>query len=353
MYDYFYMHESEQYQFLQMPWLLIKDEQFKTISSDAKILYSLLLNRTSLSKKNGWLDELGRVYLIYTVDEIKDDLNCGRDKAMKSMQELTKKGLVETVRRGLGKPNLVYVKNFATSLKYPPGGNTTPTNLDITQKSDISTSGSRKYRPQEVGNSGIQEVGISDTSNTDISKIDTSDIYTMSESKSKSDRTMTIDSDNSSVLNFRNKKEPSPTTAVQSSVVESTLSSNALMSASIKYDFNTYKKIIQDNIEYSYYVDDNPRDLELIDELINCMLDVICTAGETVKIAGEEKSRAMIISQYLKINNQDIEHIIDKYREQRHKITHLHPYLKTMLYTVKQEANFSVENQVRVDGAVW
>ena len=85
------------------------------------------------------------------------------------------------------------------------------------------------------------------------------------------------------------------------------------------------------------------------------MLDVIfiCTAGNTVKISGEEKSRTMVISQYLKINSQDIEHVIDKYKEQRHKITHTNAYIKTMLFTVKQEAVFNVENQVRADGVVW
>ena len=146
MYDYFYMGESEQYQFLQMPLFLIKDDQFKALSSDAKILYSLLLNRTSLSKKNNWQDEFGRIYLIYTVEEIKDDLNCGRDKAIKSMQELTKKGLVESIRRGLGKPNLLYVKNFATSLKYPPRDKKEPENPMDSQKSEKPTSRSRKSR---------------------------------------------------------------------------------------------------------------------------------------------------------------------------------------------------------------
>ena len=143
MYDYFYKDEGEQYQFLQVPWFLITDEQFKSITNDAKLLYSLLLNRISLSKKNDWLDEFGRVYIIYTIDAIKDDLNCGRDKAMKSMQELIKKGLIETVKRGLGKPNLIYIKNFATSLKYQQNKAETPTE---SQKSEISTSGSRNFR---------------------------------------------------------------------------------------------------------------------------------------------------------------------------------------------------------------
>jgi hypothetical protein len=91
----------------------------------------------------------------------------------------------------------------------------------------------------------------------------------------------------------------------------------------------------------------------MVDELVNCMLDVILTEGDKVKINGELKSRPMVISQYLKINSRDIEHVLTKYREQRHKITHVHNYLKTMLYAVKQEANAGAENAVRADGLVW
>lgn len=118
MFDYFYNQENEQYLFLQMPKMLIKDPQFKKLSGDAKILYSLLLDRTSLSKKNDWADEEGRVYIIYTIEEIMEDLNCYQGKATKSMKELKEIGLINTVRRGTNKPNLIYVMNFATELKY-------------------------------------------------------------------------------------------------------------------------------------------------------------------------------------------------------------------------------------------
>jgi hypothetical protein len=117
-------------------------------------------------------------------------------------------------------------------------------------------------------------------------------------------------------------------------------------------DYTIYRDIIQENIEYPYFAINRPTDIEMVDELVNCMLDVILTDGERVKINGEQKSRAMVKSQYLKINSQDIEHVLTKYREQRHKITHVHNYLKTMLYAVKQEANAGVENEVRVDGLV-
>jgi len=117
-FNYFYDNENENYLFLQMPKILIKDKKFRELSDSAKILYSLLLERTSLSRKNGWKDSEKRVYIIYTITEIMEDLNCWEQKAVKSMAELKKIGLIRTVRR-MNKPSLIYVMNFAdTDLKY-------------------------------------------------------------------------------------------------------------------------------------------------------------------------------------------------------------------------------------------
>ena len=115
--DYYYGIEAEQFSFYRIPRLLIKDERFKKLSSDAKLLYGLMLDRMSMSMKNGWFDEENRAYIIYTIDSIMEDLGCGKDKAVKILAELDSVkgiGLVEKVRRGLGKPAIIYVKNFAT-----------------------------------------------------------------------------------------------------------------------------------------------------------------------------------------------------------------------------------------------
>ena len=92
------------------------EQQFLTLvdlSTDAKTLYGILLDRMGLSVKNGWLDEQGRVYIIFPVQEVMDALSCADNKATKLFRELEKFGLIERKRRGLGKPNLIYVKNFA------------------------------------------------------------------------------------------------------------------------------------------------------------------------------------------------------------------------------------------------
>lgn len=73
--EYYYGIESEQFSFYRVPRLLIKDARFKKLSSDAKLLYGLMLDRMSLSIKHEWVDEKNRAYIIYTIDSIKDDFS--------------------------------------------------------------------------------------------------------------------------------------------------------------------------------------------------------------------------------------------------------------------------------------
>lgn len=113
MFDYFYGQSGEMFSYFRVPKILFRDIKFKDLSTDAKTLYGILLDRMGLSVKNGWLDEQGRVYIIFPVQEVMDALGCADNKATKLFRELEKFGLIERKRRGLGKPNLICVKNFA------------------------------------------------------------------------------------------------------------------------------------------------------------------------------------------------------------------------------------------------
>ena len=114
-FDYFTGMEAEQYSFYRVPKVLFTKPCFKTLSCEAKVLYGLMLDRMSLSIKNRWLDSEDRVYIIFTVEEIAELMNCGTQKAVKLVKELDSSngiGLIEKKRLGLGKPNVIYVKNF-------------------------------------------------------------------------------------------------------------------------------------------------------------------------------------------------------------------------------------------------
>lgn len=112
MLDYFYGDEAEQFTFYRIPKVLFTDPSYRRISSDAKILYGLMLDRMGLSVRNGWLDEYNRVFIFFTLEDALEYLCCGHTKAVSLFGELDKAGLIERKKQGQGKPTKIYVKNF-------------------------------------------------------------------------------------------------------------------------------------------------------------------------------------------------------------------------------------------------
>ena len=112
--DYFYGQARGLFSFFRIPKALFQEQRFQDLSTDAKTLYGILLDRMSLSVKNEWFDKKGRVFIIFTIDDVKRTLRCADNKATRLLRELEKFGLIERKRRGQGKPCLVYVKNFSS-----------------------------------------------------------------------------------------------------------------------------------------------------------------------------------------------------------------------------------------------
>ena len=115
-FDYYYGSQADQFSFIRIPRVMIKDPVFAGLSAYAKLLYSVLLDRMSLSSKNGWFDEKNRVYIVYPVTEAQEDLGIGKKKAIEVIAELVEFGLLEKKRRGQGLPSLLYVKSFMTGI---------------------------------------------------------------------------------------------------------------------------------------------------------------------------------------------------------------------------------------------
>ena len=185
-FDYYYGMQAEAYIFYRIPKILFTDPFFKKLSCEAKVLYGLMLDRMSLSVKNKWFDEQDRVYIIFTIDDAREMLGCCKQTAVNLMAELdTNKGigLIEKKRLGLGKANIIYVKNF---MIHEDGSEATESPQNPL-KSKKQTSGSPENRLQEVQETdfrksenqtsespenGLQEVCETDRNNTDINKTD-------------------------------------------------------------------------------------------------------------------------------------------------------------------------------------
>ena len=112
--SYYYKHEADQFSFIRIPKMMMTQELFASLSLQAKILYGLLLDRLGVARQNKWLDDDNRVYVLYQISEIMQDMNISKAKAIKSLSELEEIGLVEKKPRGQGLPTILYVKNFVT-----------------------------------------------------------------------------------------------------------------------------------------------------------------------------------------------------------------------------------------------
>ena len=161
-FDYYYGMEAEQFTFYRVPRLLIKDKRFKGLSSDAKLLYGLMLDRMALSMKNGWIDKENRAYIIYSVENVMEDLGCSKPTCIKIIRELDSDkgiGLIEKKRRGLGKPDIIYVKNFASAEDKVQGESDASTEVkDFNFKKESGfTSESKEAELPEVNETDLQK----------------------------------------------------------------------------------------------------------------------------------------------------------------------------------------------------
>lgn len=151
--DYIYSDTVSQVAFFKIPHQLIDDPKFKQLSIAAKLLYGLLLDRMSLSAQNGWHDNTGRVYIYYTVNDVCQDIGCGRNKAMRLLAELdTVKGigLIERKKQGQGRPDKIFVKRITVQENAENAPETEQVPTTPVSEVDFPTCIGRKSRLQEV-----------------------------------------------------------------------------------------------------------------------------------------------------------------------------------------------------------
>ena len=290
-YDYFYGDSAEQFSFYRIPKVLFTEARFSAIAVEAKVLYGLLLDRMSLSLRNGWLDELGRVYIVFTVEEIMEALGCAAQKTAKLLTELEDRAeLIERKRQGLGRPNIIYVKNFI------PDG-----------ESKI-----KKYENQNSGHLKIegQDFRFSKGNKTDKSKTDLSetDLYPIPSSKTPRQETGS-DADR----------------------------------------MDLYRNILKENIEYDLLMAESPQDREAVDEIVELMTDVLCTNRETIRIARDDKPAEAVRSRFLKLRGEHIRYVLDCLRSNTADVRNIRQYLLSVLYNAPTTMTSYYQAQVNHD----
>lgn len=273
--DYFYGPQAEQFAFYRIPKALFTDPAFRSISTDAKVLYGLLLDRMSLSARNDWLDEQGRVYIVFTVEEIMESLACGNKKAVGLLRELeVGAGLIERRRQGLGKPNLIYVKNFIEGnfLKCP---------------NDTSVSVQSTVQVVSKGHGNKTEIN-----NTDLSETDSflSGAAAGTESEGKNDRTL-------------------------------------------------YQEYFLRQFAFDSLVASCPDDEDMLREILELLVDTVCSKRRLIRIAGDDKPAEVVKAQLMKLNSDHLRFVLMCLKENTTLVRNMRQYLLAALYNAPLTMN--------------
>ena len=334
--DYFRGMEAEQYSFYRVPKVLFTAECFKSLSCEAKVLYGLMLDRMSLSIKNRWFDEEDRVYIIFTVEEIAVLLNCGTQKAVKLMKELDDNqgiGLIEKKRLGLGKPNVIYVKNFILKEKCSPEQRgKAPENLGNTQNSENHNSRIVKTTNQELPESQFKN----DENHTSrIVEITTQEVPNSQSNNTDINNTDFNETDFNEIDSIQSYLSPSAgeVRPVGEDVIER---------------METYRALIQENIDYECFLD--RREKEDVDELIELMVEILMMPDDSVvRIGGADKPVSVVKSRFLKLTYSHIEYVLFSLHRNTSKVANIRAYLLTTLYNSSMTMNHYYQAEVNHD----
>lgn len=298
-FNYYYGKEAESFSFFRIPKLLFTDSTFSKLSSDAKVLYGILLDRMNLSIKNNWIDEENKVYIIFTIEEIAEIMCCATQKATKILQELDDKkgiGLVEKKRLGLGKPNILYVKNFILQEekeKTPIQEEVANQELCKSQFKNDENHNSRNvnFTKQELLKSQCNKTNLNKTEYSDTEYNNTSPISPSEEKNIKGD----------------------------------------LLSQKQNMEMEEIIKILKQNIDYAFLVKEQSKDKEKIDLIIKVMAEAIQSKAD-IRINQRMIDFETVKEQFLSLQKEHINYVLLVLDENKRKITNLRAYILSLLY---------------------
>lgn len=297
--EFYYGDEAEQYIFYRFPKALFTNEIYANVSDGAKILYGLMLDRMGLSIKNQWLDNKGRVYIYYTLEDIQDFMHWGHNKGVRIMTELESYGLIERVKQGQGKPAIIYVKRF--QLGSGRNGHDPPKDsheIEGSQgfpKEEVQTSLKRKPRLPEQGSAGFPK-----------------------------------GEGNKNKYNNNNLNENNP---IQSYLPQG-IPTVTLMDGwdTDGIDADKCRREIRSRLDYYTYLDDAYDAIEQLDELVELMVEIQCTNKPTIQIAGNEYPIDLVKQRFSKITGKHIEYVIGCFKENTTRIHNIKQYLLSALF---------------------
>ena len=326
-FSYFYGNESDRLTFYRIPKLLITDEYFRNVSTDAKVLYGLMLDRMGLSAKNGWLDAEKRVFIYFSLEDVMEYLNCSRNKAIKTMAELDDKdgiGLIHKEKKGQGKPAIIYVKNFFSEEK---------TGSEV-QKMNFRATTESTSRSSEKGLLEVQNL------NPNKNKINNTEL------RESPIRSMKPDADPDT--NARQTVDNPDTSAIRNGYVMDT-HSHRKTDVEMLPDYAGYRELIREQIEYACLLDRYPTDRDTIEGIVDLMLEVALTKKPVLHIAGDDYPADFVRERFRRINYGHIEYVMACMQKNTSKVRNIKAYMLTALFNAPGTMNSYYRAEVNHD----
>ena len=305
--DYYYGTEAEQYSFYRVPKTLLTDSRYKGVSIEAKVLYGLLLDRMSLSVRNGWMDKDRRVYIYFTQEDAMALMNCGKDKATRLFRELDQGGigLIERKKQGQGRPTRIYVKNF-----------TLPPELDQPQQSQTQPEGPQTAESQQsrpLDSAAVKTAPFEQSAPLEISGQDCG-----FPAPNKTDKNKTDSNDTESSI-----PPPAP----------SRTSPSAGAHRQMRMDeMDGYRERIRENIGYDLLLLERPYDAEEIDGYMELMAETCASRREYIRVNGEDVPIELVRKRFLKLDGEHIRYVMDSLRQNTTQVVNIRAYPLAALY---------------------
>lgn len=372
--DYLYGSRGEDFRFYQLPALLLEAEEYKGLSAQAKILYSILLSKVSLSRKNGWIEEdTDRIYIICHQEEMMRLLGCSRPTAGKALHELNDIGLLEKKRRGLGRPDIIYVKDFSS---VSCSEDKVLENENVPEESNFMPeehlNGKEMEDTRKPGKSASENKGLL------LQKRDESDTQKSNPFTSRCKKSLHQEVKDFYIRksnNFTSRSQESlhldvkdfDTSYIDNSYINRDISYQSIYPAIIpedlpedlvtaetdrdsdKGDFYAVREMVRSQIDYPVLIHDQQMDKLLIDSLVELIAEVLLSEKESARIAGEYIPLFRVKERFRRLSMAHIQYVLLCMRNTSTAVGNIYAYLLTALYQAPETMAFYYQQRVNHD----
>jgi len=347
--DYFYGSEAEQYSFYRIPKALFTDEHYKSVTVEAKVLYGLLLDRMGLSVRNGWVDEGQRVYIYFTLEDAMEQMDCGKDKAVKLFKALdtaTGIGLIERRKQGQGRPTRIYVKNFILPSEQDqpapdPEPGPSPADPQTSEKpksairQDSGVKAFEKPKAEFSPDAAVQtsekpKSGLLENRSQDFGKAD----------PNKTEKNHTDPSENIPSI-------PPPLPAPAGKALDAKHQRQRMRMDEI----DSCRGVICENIGYASLLADHPLDRDLLDGYVELMVEVCCSRREYTHVSGQEIPTDMVRKRLMMLTGEHIGYVLECLQKNTTQVKNIKAYILAALYNAPATMGQYYTSQVSHDMA--